>query len=206
MTTKKFAFAACLAGISSVVIAACSQSEPGPDLTKVVERTETAMTEYQDYLTRNGIEEAGPDELQQFETVLVDSINSDPRFYGNPIGVDVAQDGSVDGFKDTNANNEQDYGENALFKIEIDSANQRMIVTDLTTGNATGFPFMGAATGFLAGALIGNLLSRQRSAGIQPSSFNNRSVQSPSQYANQRSAAQSQARSRARSGGPSRGK
>ncbi len=205
MTMKNFAFAACMMGVSSFVLAACTQSEPGPDLSKVVERTETAMTEYQAFLEQNGITEAGVDELQQFETVLVENINGSPRFYGSAIGVDVAEDGSVDGFKDTNANNEKDFGDNDLFKIEIDSANGRMIVTDLTTGSSTGFPFMSAGAGFLAGALLGNLLGRQRSAGIQPGSFNNRSVQSPSQYANQR-ATSSQARSRARSGGPSRGK
>ncbi len=191
--------------VAALALTACTSRQPGPDLVKVGERAEMAMVEYDAYLRDNNVTEPGPAEFQQFETYLSQITNADPRFYGSPIGFDVQNDGSVDGFKDSNGDGEPGgIGEYALFTIEIDSVNNRLVITE-EGGVSTGFPLASAATGFLAGALIGNLLNRQRSAGIRPESFNNRNIKSTSEYRQSQAQAQN-ARSRARSGGPSRGK
>ncbi len=204
-TLKERVFAAGFAAMTALILTACTSNPPGPDLSRVAERTEQAMIEFSAELERAGTaEEATPEQMARFEDDLTYALNEAPQIYANTIGIDLASDGSFSGYNDANGNMTQDMGETDLFTVEIDTANRRMILTE-EGGTSTGFPFASAGLGFLAGALIGNLLGRQQRAGIAPSSFNNRSVQSASQYSQTR-AAQNNARSRARSGGPSRGK
>ena len=108
------------------------------------------------------------------------------------------KDATFLGFVDANGNKVQDDGEGKLFTVEIDSENKRLIATDMA-GNGSHLGFSGA--GFLAGALIGSLLSRQRNAGVRPGAFNNRTTTARSDYK-----APASARSRSRSGGLGRGK
>ena len=92
----------------------------------------------------------------------------------------------------------QDDGEGKVFTVEIDHERKMLIATDVS-GNGTHMGFSGS--GFLAGALIGHMLSRQRAAGVGPNAFNNRKTVDRSNYR-----APSSARSRSRSGGLGRGK
>ncbi len=107
----------------------------------------------------------------------------------------LGKDAKFTGVDDANRNKVADADEPLLFTVELDAQNKRMIATDSSgTGTSHGFSGMG----FIAGALIGSMMGRQRSAGIAPGSFSNRKLASPASY--------NQARSRARSGGLRGGK
>jgi len=168
--------------------------EQTADLGQVLDRTEFAVNRYQQYLDKKGFDQASDDQLQEFSLYLTGTLNTDPRFYGKPFGIALLQDGKFLGFADENTNDVQDDGEGDVFTIEIDEANRRLIATDIA-GNSAGTHISG--TGFLAGALIGTMLNRQRAAGITPASFNNRTVTSRASY---------RAPSSARSGGIRAGK
>ncbi|MBM7067402.1 hypothetical protein [Actibacterium sp. 188UL27-1] len=175
-----------------------SGGEQTADLGQVLDRTEYALNEYQGYLTDNKVEAAGDSELSEFTAFYTSVLNADPRFYDQPLGLSVQQDASFLGFADSNGNGTQDDGEGKVFTVEIDEENNRLIATD-EAGNSSGLRFSGA--GFLAGALLGTLLNRQRGAGVQKGAFNNRNVTPRSAYK-----APSSARSGARSGGLRAGK
>lgn len=161
------------------------KSEQTADLGQVLDRTEFAIIQYQEYLNANSIAEASDEQVDEFTGFLTQVLNSEPRFYDKPLGLEILSDAKFSGFADPNANGARDSDEGEIFTIEIDEANKRLIATD-TTGQSAGLRFSGA--GFLAGALLGNLISRQRSAGISASSFDNRSVTPRNNYAAPRSA------------------
>jgi hypothetical protein len=171
-----------------------SGGEQTADLGQVLDRTEFVLTEYQGYMGENGIDEVSDEQMTEFKEFYTVVLNSEPRFYDKTLGLEVMQDATFLGFADANANGVQDSDEGKVFTVEIDEANRRLIATDVA-GNSSGMRFSG--TGFLAGALIGNLISRQRGAGVTAASFNNRTPTPRSSY---------RAPSSARSGGPRSGK
>ncbi len=175
-----------------------SSGPQSADLGQVLDRTAFALERYDGYLKENNVTEPGEEEMAELTKFMHAVLNSDPSFYDSAIGVTMQKDASFLGFADANANNVQDSGEGKLFTVEVDSENKRLIATD-TTGAGAHYGFSG--TGFLAGALIGSMLSRQGAAGVRPGSFNNRQTTARSSYK-----APSSARSRARSGGLGRGK
>ncbi len=171
------------------------------DLGQVLDRTEYALSQYSEAsgpADAGAAGEATDAQMAEFTEFLTAIMNAQPTFYDDPIGVNLQDDAMFLGFKDPNANNIQDSGEGKIFTIEIDSANERLIATDVA-GDAASLRFSGA--GFLTGLVIGNLLSRQSRAGIAPGSFNNRQATPRNAYQ-----AKSSARSRARSGGSRSGK
>lgn len=190
---KGIAFLAVIAFIGYSLLFG-GKSEQTADLGQVLDRTEFALTRYQGHLEQNGITQVAETEMAQFTGFYTEVLNAEPRFYDGTFGLSVMQDAKFLGYADTNANGVQDEGEGDVFTVEIDEANNRLIATDMA-GNSSGLRFSG--TGFLAGVLIGNLIGRQRAAGITPASFNNRSVTPRSSY---------RAPSSARSGGPRMGK
>lgn len=171
-----------------------SKSEQAADLGAVLDRTEFALMNYEKHLSENGVVEVADENVAEFTTFLTLVMNSDPRFYDETLGVEIQKDARILGFVDPNADGVQDEGEAELFTVEIDEANNRLIASD-ASGNSSGLRFSGA--GFLAGAFIGSMLSRQRGAGIAANSFNNRNVTPRSSY---------KAPSSARSGGLRAGK
>lgn len=170
------------------------KSEQTADLGQVLDRTEFALVNYQGYLEANSFDSIAEEQMAEFTGYYTDVLNADPRFYDTPLGLTIQSDATFLGYADDNGNRVQDEGEGKVFTVEIDEANNRLIATDVA-GNASGLRFSG--TGFLAGMLLGNLLGRQRAAGVTPNSFNNRNVTPRSQYQAPRSA---------RSGGPRAGK
>ena len=170
------------------------KSEQTADLGQVLDRTEFVLTEYQGYMGENGIENVGPEEMAQFTGFYTDVLNAEPKFYEQTLGLEVMEDATFLGFADANANGIQDDGEGKVFTVEIDEENNRLIATDVA-GNSSGLRFSG--TGFIAGALIGNMIGRQRAAGVSKASFNNRTVTPRANY---------RAPTSARSGGPRAGK
>lgn len=171
------------------------KSEQTADLGQVLDRTEYVLTEYQGYMGENGIENVGDEEMAQFTAFYTDILNAEPKFYDEQLGLEVMADATFLGFADGNANGIQDDGEGKVFTVEIDEENNRLIATDVA-GQSSGLRFSG--TGFIAGALIGNMIGRQRAAGVSKGSFNNRTVTPRASYTAPRSAA--------RSGGPRAGK
>lgn len=155
------------------------------DLGQVLDRTDYAISGYQGYLADRQVTEVSDGEVEEFRTLLTEVLNAEPRFYDERLGLEIQQDAKFLGFADKNGNGTQDSGEGDVFTVEIDEANNRLIATDMA-GNSSGLRFSGA--GFLAGALIGNLINRQRGAGIKANSFNNRSVTPRSSYTAPRSA------------------
>lgn len=168
--------------------------EQTADLGQVLDRTEYALQEYQGHLGNQGVTEVSEDQMTEFTRFYTSILNSDPRFYDNTLGLEVQKDASFLGFADANANGIQDSNEGKVFTVEIDEENNRLIATD-ASGNSSGLRFSG--TGFLAGALIGSLIGRQRAAGVSKGSFNNRKTTPRGNY---------RAPSSARSGGPRSGK
>ncbi|MEH6522463.1 hypothetical protein [Sulfitobacter sp.] len=155
------------------------------DLGQVLDRTEFAIGKYSEHLDTTGVTEASDDQVEEFRGFLVDVLNSDPRFYEETQGLAILEDAKFLGFADTNSNGVKDTGEEDLYSVEIDEENNRLIGTDMA-GNSTGLRFSG--TGFIAGMLIGNLIGRQRGAGVSKGSFSNRTVGARSSYKAPRSA------------------
>ena len=179
----------------ALTLTACGSSEPGPDLRFVLSRTTQAMSIFDKYLKEKKIEKATDQHMAQFNGFLQKAMNVKPPVYKIPIATKLLKDAKFEGYGDANGNGVVDSGEKRLFTVEVDLANKRLIATD-TSGQSTSRGVSGL--GFLAGALIGNLLGRQRASGVTPQSFSNRKVTPPSAYG--------RARSRARSGGMFRGK
>lgn len=168
------------------------------DLGVVLDRTEFAMSQYEDFVQEKGVETLSDDHMGEFTEFLAVVLNTEPRFYEKTIGVELQPDASILGFNDDNANLLKDEGEARLFTLEIDGENARLIATD-ESGRGTHSGFSGS--GLLTGMLLGSMMSRQSAAGVRPGAFNNRATTSRTAYK-----APSSARSRSRSGGFSVGK
>ena len=132
---------------------------------------------------------------KQFQT---DINNANPKIHPQTIGVLANNDGSISGFNDKNSNNTKDSGERQLFKVEIDATNQRLLASE---GNQVR-ESRHAGTGLLTGLLIGSMLSRQRTAGVTPSSLSSKKTTPKSSTRKTTTSA----RSRSGSGSYSRGK
>lgn len=165
------------------------------DLTQVLARSTQAMDNFDKYLKKNNVDKATDKHLEQLNKYLQQAMNLTPALHTGMIATRLGKDAKFTGVDDANGDGVAETGEKTLFTLELDSANQRLIATD-ASGTATSRGFSGM--GFIAGALIGSMLGRQRSAGIAPGSFSNRKVTSPASYG--------QARGRARSGGLRGGK
>lgn len=145
--------------------------------------------------------------MDEFNQTLAKNLNA-AKLMSTPIGTKVEREGSILGFTDTNKNMQLDDGggEKQLFRIEIDKSKNRLIAADLQRGYYRDTQFSGM--GFLAGMLLGNMLSRQSAAGLSSSRYSNTQM-SPRNYhsgAVSRARAAANAKSRSRSGSFSRGK
>lgn len=140
-------------------------------------------------------EQASVEAFLNFSDFLQSEYNqAEPRLDDFSVGVWPQTDASLIAFSDINQNGEWDdaAGENALFMIEIDGENSRVIATS-NSGAVDEYRVSGS--GFLAGYLIGSLLTRQRVAGVNTSNL-----------ATKKPITAAAARSRAGSGSYSRGK
>ena len=182
-----------LAAMCALLLTACGGSNTlSPDFDAILDRTEQAMVEIE------GTEY--PDEtamMTAFNIALYQRLNAAPAVYDTPIGLRLNEDGSIFGFTDANADNVQSGGDKALFKIEIDAENSRLILKD-ETGQYHGR--RSSSSGLMTGLFWGSMLNRQRSAGLSSSRFNNANVKTTTPG---RKAAPS---SRARTGGVRSGK
>ncbi|MBT5880661.1 MAG: hypothetical protein HOH46_16540 [Rhodospirillaceae bacterium] len=116
-----------------------------------------------------------------------------PPLDENPIDVVPLVDSSLLAYGDINLNGERDENEDALFLIEVDGQNSRIIAT--SRKGAVGEHRI-SGSGMFAGYLIGSMLSRQSSKGATAAVANKTPI----------SATQARARARAGSGSHTRGK
>lgn len=176
-------------------IALSGDKKANINLTEVLNRSVVAMDKYDRFLKQNKIDKATDKHLNTLNDIFQEELNRTPPLHAGLIATRLGKDAKFTGVDDANRNKVADADEPLLFTVELDAQNKRMIATDSSgTGTSHGFSGMG----FIAGALIGSMMGRQRSAGIAPGSFSNRKLASPASY--------NQARSRARSGGLRGGK
>ncbi len=165
------------------------------DLNAVLDVTIDTIYRYEDTIKAQG--EGSVDSDAAFmgfsEELGVNLNNALPAIYAGQIGISPQEDASVYAFDDKNANKIADEGEPALFVIEIDGENSRVIASS-QSGAVNDHHFSG--TGILTGLLIGSMLNRQRGAGV-----NTKSLASKRPVT-----AKAAARARAGSGSHSKGK
>ncbi len=169
------------------------------DMKRVLEITEDSIQSYQETLETTS--ETDTADADAALTGLADELQTKlntamPELYSSTLGVAAQEDASLLGFADSNSDGSYSSNEEALFKIEVDAENGRLISSS-RSGEVTERGFSG--TGLLAGFLIGSMMNRQRAAGVNTSQLANKKPVSAA-------AAQANARSRAGSGSHSRGK
>ena len=173
---------------STMLIAGCDQKKSATaDLDRVLGVASDSMTKFEGSadVTEDNV-------MDKFSSTYQTSLNSaQPPLHPGVIGVKPEKDGSLLSFDDKNNNKIQDEGEKDLFKLEVDSENNRLVASSESEVRESGF----SGTGLLMGMLIGNMLSRQRATGANPAA----------KRATPRRAA-TNAKSRAGSGSHSRGK
>ena len=162
------------------------------DLNKVLDITVETIYAFEE---KAGGEKTNSDQaFVEFASALQSNYNSAaPKLYTSEIAVQPNADSSLIAYVEANGNQKMDEGEDALFLIEVDGENSRIIATG-RDGAVNEHRFSGG--GFLTGYLIASMLTRQRVAGVNPSNLANKKTVSARQAA----------RSRAGSGSHSRGK
>jgi len=186
---------------TAVLITACSSKPASVDLDRVLDVTASTLETFEtraqsDYGFETDADYTKTDvAMQDFVKQLQTNLNrANPQIHADPIGVNLADDGSIHGYNDANNNGSKDSDEVELFKVEIDSEKNRLIASSENYVRDHRF----SGTGLLAGFLLGNLLGRQRNAGINPKSLSSKTAMSRSSYKS--------AKSRSGSGSHSRGK
>ncbi len=188
--------------VSAALLAGCSAAAPkGPDLGSVLDRTVMALEFAEQEFEKPEAQTEAEMKVNEFTGLMHQAMNLDPRFYEKPIGVKLREDAAFVGYSDLNGNNVQDAGDTDIFTVELDAERNRIIATDIASGEGT---FRVSGTGLLAGYIAGRLLSRQRGAGVKPGAFANRNVKSSADYRKSRPAPR--ARSSTRSGSARSGK
>ena len=175
-----------------LLTAGCSKSVEQADLDRVLDISYDSLYRFESS-SENTKDDAAMDAFAS--ELRYNFASANPPAHSGPIGITLKEDGSFDGYQDSNRNEIKDEGEADLFKVEIDGESSRLIATD-TSGNVRDHHFSGS--GMLAGYLIGSMLGRQRGAGISPSSLSGKTATPKSAYQS--------ARSRSGSGSHSSGK
>lgn len=170
-------------------------SEEDVDLNAVLDVTIDTIHAYQKELGVAPQDELNADNVFiEFAGRLETSYNAaTPALHSTRIGVSPLKDASVVAYEDPDNNREMGENEDALFIVEIDGENSRVIASS-RSGAVNDHSFSG--TGLLAGYLIGSMLSRQRVAGVDSKKLAGKKPITAS----------AAARSRAGSGSHSRGK
>ncbi|BCE00175.1 hypothetical protein [Marinicellulosiphila megalodicopiae] len=188
---KYGAIAAVIGGIVIFNGESDGYSDQEIDLNAVLDVTVDTIYSYQDQIEASGTQEES-DALLGFSSELQTNYNSKvPAIFEGNIGVEMRTDASFLAFDDKDSNGELSEGEDALFLIEIDGENSRVIASS-RSGAVNDHHFSG--TGLLAGFLLGSILNRQ-------SKFGN-----PAGVANKQKITSSQANAKARAGSGSHSK
>jgi hypothetical protein len=143
-----------------------SYAEDSIDLSAVLDVTVDTIYAFEEKVGDG--QQLNPDEtFIAFSEKLAENYNTaQPVLHTKPIGVAPKTDASLLAYEDLNSNKEMDQGEDALFLIEVDGENSRVIATS-RSGAVNDHSFSG--TSLLTGYLIGSMLSRQTAAGVNKS-------------------------------------
>lgn len=190
-----------------VALAACGGAPSGSapiNVNEVLNRTVKTIVNFDAYLRRYDYKTVDSAMFDQFNKTIQHDLNAAPRFHPTKIVTYFNKDASIMGYGDLNKNGKVDDLEPKLFKIELDTDNDRIIITSAAQGHATGRT-MGRSGGFFAGVMIGGLMNRQTNAGVKRGHFDNRRVAN-APIGRKVASSGSRARGRARSGGIRAGK
>ncbi len=146
---------------SAVLLAGCEKKSATADLDRVLGVTSESLTKFE-----NTSSDVNNDNvMDKFSDTYAKDLNAtQPPLNAGPIGVNSQADGSLLGFDDKNNNKIKDAGEKDLFKMEVDTENNRLVASSEGEVREQGF----SGSGLLMGMLIGNMLSRQRATGARP--------------------------------------
>ncbi len=149
---------------TSMVLTGCgmqSAPEPRVDLDRVMTIAGETMNSFDARAT--GVSESNA--MGEFSVLLGYDLNdAQPPLFDGQIGVAAQEDGSLMGFNDADGNTTQESGEDELFKVEVDTENNRLLASSEGAVQERGFS-MG---GLFMGMMLGNMLSRQRTSGVNP--------------------------------------
>jgi len=151
---------------SALALTACDQSKSATaDLDRILGVASDSMVSFESKNSSN-METLNKDNvMDKFSTSYASNLNaSQPPIHSGPIGVKSQTDGSFAGFDDKNNNGVKDADEKYLFKLEMDTENNRLVASNDGEVRESGF----SGSGLIMGMLIGNMLSRQRATGANP--------------------------------------
>ncbi len=196
----------------SLVFTACSSNTDtkqvqtfGIDNGAVLERAQKSIISMQEVLDTEGVKKPTDTHLQELADLMTTEMNESPSLNKKHIGVRLLKDYAFEGYEDANHNDIRDSGEAKLFKVELDSDNNRLMCSGRS--ESSGYTGMSMGGSFFAGMLMQRFLNRQRKAGVGSGFFNKRKVQSRLNYSDKRMAfldkQKEQQRSYSSSGGSS---
>jgi hypothetical protein len=160
----------------SAAVAGCGGSGFGTayiDAKAVLDRTVETLKEFDAYLRRYDYKQIDSAMRDQFNKTIQHNLNKKPRIHSTKIVTKMQSDASILGYGDLNGDGQINEKEPKLFKIEIDTDNNRIIITS-ASGSSTGRRMSGS--GFFAGVMIRDVRDRQARAGIKSGHFNSRRV------------------------------
>ncbi len=105
------------------------------------------------------VEKEDEEKKKEFLTLFATKLNA-AKLVSKPIGVEMHESGSINGFVDLNKNNTKDLSEKELFKIEIDEERGRVIASD-NGGHYRDHRYRPGR--FFTGYMLGSMLGRNRS-------------------------------------------
>jgi len=155
------------------LLVACSPSDSQntsslADMNKALDVASTTMTSLDKTTSDTNSSMTKETVIADFSKKYAEELNKDPKLaHLKPIGVVPEADGSFSAYTDKNNNQIKDIDEKTLFKVEADAKNGRLLASNEAGVAEQPHSFMGG--GFFMGMLMGNLLSRQRMTGANPS-------------------------------------
>jgi len=151
---------------SGLVLTACDQKKSATaDLDRVLGVASDSMVSFESKNSSNMDALNEGNVMDKFSSSYATNLNaSQPPIHSGPVGVKSQKDGSFAGFDDKNSNGIKEEGEEDLFKLEVDTENNRLVASDNGEVRESGF----SGSGLIMGMLLGNMLSRQRATGANP--------------------------------------
>ena len=152
--------------VGAFALTACDQKKSATaDLDRILGVASDSMVSFESKNSSN-MEALNEDNvMDKFSSNYASDLNASvPPIHSGPIGVKTEQDGSFAGFDDKNNNGVKDADEKDLFKLEVDTENNRLVASNEGEVRESGF----SGSGLIMGMLLGNMLSRQRATGANP--------------------------------------
>ncbi|MCF6189919.1 MAG: hypothetical protein L3J51_05545 [Cocleimonas sp.] len=152
--------------VGAFALTACDQKKSATaDLDRILGVASDSMVSFESKNSSNMEALNEGNVMDKFSSSYASDLNASvPPIHSGPIGVKSEKDGSFAGFDDKNNNGVKDADEKDLFKLEVDTANNRLLASNEGEVRESGF----SGSGFIMGMLLGNMLSRQRATGARP--------------------------------------